>query len=88
MLDKYGNTMTADKLNDDGAVYLLCTIFGLYDGYERYDSHTQCNSMFDDALSRLFGGEGKFGNSHSGGYQLGLNMSRLAMKKYTGKLTR
>lgn len=87
MLNRNGREMTAEELNDDGVVFLICTIFGLYDGYDRCDSHLYDESTFDDVLSRKFGGECQKGNSHNGAYQLGLNMSRIAMKKYTGKLT-
>jgi len=31
MLDRNGNKMTAEKLNDDGVVLLIGAIFGLYD---------------------------------------------------------
>jgi len=88
MLDKNGNIMTAEKLNDDGVVLLICAIFGLYNGYDRHDSYIYNDSIQDDVMMRMFGGGCKFGNAHNGSYQLGLNMSRIAMKKYTGKLTR
>ena len=88
MLDKNGNTMTAEKLDNDGAVLLICAIFGLYDNYDRHDSRISDNSMYDDVMSRLFGGACKIGNAHNESYQLGLNMSRIALKRYTCKLTR
>lgn len=88
MLDKNGKEMTADKLNDDGVVLIICTIFGLYDDTiyrnERHDS----DSEFYDPMARLFGGVCAVGNSHNDAYQLGLNMTRLALRKYTGNLTR
>lgn len=67
MYDCNGNKMTAEKLNDDGVVYLLCTIFGLYDGWERYDSK-QDRVNGDRPLEvteRLFGGQCEVGNSHN-----------------------
>jgi len=89
MLDKNGNKMTAEKLNDDGVVLLIGAIFGLYDGYARFDP--RCRSDDSDpteVIERLFGGGCSIGNSHNGAYQLGLNMTRIALRRYTGKLTR
>lgn len=80
MTDIRGNKMTADKLNDDGVVLLIGTIFGLYDGRERVDKENA------DVMACRFGGGCAIGNSHNGAYQLGLNMSRIALRKYTGKL--
>lgn len=86
MYDRHGNRMSARELNDDGVVYLLCTVFGLYDGYERMDIVNE--NGVKDTMGRLFGGQCQHGNSHNGDYQLGLNMTRLALRKYTGKLTK
>ena len=82
MLDKNGNKMTAEKLNDDGVVLLIGAIFGLYDGWDRVDK------VNVDIMACRFGGSCAIGNSHNGSYQLGLNMTRIALRRYTGKLTR
>lgn len=82
MLDRNGNKMTAEKLNDDGVVLLIGAIFGLYDGWNRVDKENV------DIMACRFGGGCAIGNSHNGAYQLGLNMTRIALRRYTGKLTR
>jgi len=82
MIDRNGNKMTAEKLNDDGVVLLIGCIFGLYDGWDRVDKENA------DVMACRFGGGCSIGNSHNGSYQLGLNMTRIALRKYTGKLTR
>lgn len=82
MFDIRGNKMTADKLNDDGVVLLICTVFGWYGSHERTDKEDA------DMMACLFGGGCATGNSHNDAYQLGLNMSRIALRKYTGKLLR
>ena len=82
MLDRKGNKMTAEKLNDDGVVLLIGCIFGLYDGWDRVDK------INADIMACRFRGGCSIGNSHNGAYQLGLNMTRIALRRYTGKLTR
>jgi len=82
MLDRNGNKMTAEKLNNDGVVLLIGCIFGLYDGWDRVDK------INADIMACRFGGGCLIGNSHNGSYQLGLNMTRIALRRYTGKLTR
>jgi len=82
MLDRNGNKMTAEKLNNDGVVLLIVCIFGLYDGWDRVDKENA------DIMACRFGGGCSIGNSHNGAYQLGLNMTRIALRRYTGKLTR
>ena len=82
MTDKNGNKMTAEKLNDDGVVLLIGCIFGLYDGWDRIDKGD------GDIMERIFGGGCLTGNAHNKSYQLGLNMTRIALRRYTGKLTR
>ena len=71
--------LTADRLNDDGVVLLICAIFGYYD---RCELAHECDK--EEAMAQIFGGGCKVGNSHNDYYQLELNMSRLALKKYTG----
>lgn len=83
MLDRNDNKITAEKLNDDGVVLLIGAIFGLY----KIDERTGKGDI-EHVMEYIFGGGCTIGNSHNGAYQLGLNMTRIALRRYTGKLTR
>lgn len=91
MLDRNGNEMSAKMLNDDGVVLLLCAVF-MGNDCRSLDTllcnQGHKNSTDTDTMANLFGGGCKTGNSHNGAYQLGLNMTRIALRKYAGKLTR
>lgn len=76
-MDNMNRLKSADQLNDDGVVFLICTIFGWYTGWDQIPQQGDT-----DTMTRLFAGGCKTGNSHNGSYQCALNMSRLALHKY------